>query len=223
MKEIIHRALRTIRGNDLFTISDTRVNATRIGSDYGGWWIKDNLTSDDVVLSFGLGEDVTFDLGLIEKYNCKVFGFDPTPKSLNYLDTLNLPKNLSIYNYGLGSKDETVEFYLPENPKHVSGTIFSSDKKNKIIVPLKSLNTICHDLDIQKIKVLKMDIEGAEYSVLESILDDKTIEVEQILIEYHHFFEKVSTEDTKTSIQLMRDNGYKLFKIEHYNYSFIKQ
>ena len=65
-----------------------------------------------------------------------------------------------------------------------------------------------------------MDIEGSEYRVIRDILASG-IRPLQILVEYHHFFENISNEDTKNSIVLLRGYEYELVSIEGYNYSFI--
>ena len=58
------------------------VGVERIGSVYGGGWVvPDRLDSSSLVLSFGIGEDITFDAMLIERTGCRVVGFDPTPRS----------------------------------------------------------------------------------------------------------------------------------------------
>ena len=38
------------------------------------------MSKDAVVYSVGLGQDISWDKALIEKYRCEVYGFDPTPK-----------------------------------------------------------------------------------------------------------------------------------------------
>jgi len=54
---------------------------------YGGWAIPcDSLTTDSVVVDIGLGEDISFSEQLIAQYGCHVNGFDPTPKSINYIN-----------------------------------------------------------------------------------------------------------------------------------------
>jgi hypothetical protein len=51
------------------------------GTKYGGFYVyPDRLCQESIIYSFGVGEDVSFDLELIEKYNCHVFAFDPTQK-----------------------------------------------------------------------------------------------------------------------------------------------
>ncbi|NLA24944.1 MAG: FkbM family methyltransferase, partial [Bacteroidales bacterium] len=60
--------------------------------------------------------------------------------------------------------------------------------------------------------VLKMDIEGAEYSVVENILKNK-ISISQILIEFHdRFFENESLK-SKQVIEKLRRSGYEIFAV----------
>ena len=57
----------------------SNVAAETIGSAYGSHTVvRDGLDARSVVYSFGVGEDVSFDLGLIERYGCMVHTFDPT-------------------------------------------------------------------------------------------------------------------------------------------------
>jgi len=43
-------------------------------------WIRLRSAATAVVYSLGIGEDISFDLALIEKYGARVHAFDPTPK-----------------------------------------------------------------------------------------------------------------------------------------------
>jgi hypothetical protein len=50
-----------------------------LGTNYGGWYvpIDMNLTKDSVVYSAGVGEDISFDILLQNKYDCHVYLIDP--------------------------------------------------------------------------------------------------------------------------------------------------
>ena len=44
------------------------------GSAYGGWNVAaSQLNKDSIIYSFGVGEDISFDTSLIEKYGCNIF------------------------------------------------------------------------------------------------------------------------------------------------------
>ncbi|EJK67712.1 hypothetical protein THAOC_11220 [Thalassiosira oceanica] len=67
--------------NPKFATQDHVSEVTYLGTDYGGWAFDEKLVgSSPVVYSFGLGEDISWDAAMIEKYNVRLFGFDPTPK-----------------------------------------------------------------------------------------------------------------------------------------------
>ena len=69
-----------------------------------------------------------------------------------------------------------------------------------------------------------MDIEGAEYAVLQDMMRTG-IKPQQILVEYHHFFKDASVSQTRDiRSSLFRDNGYVIFDIDDrgHNYSFVR-
>ena len=74
-----------------------------------------------------------------------------------------------------------------------------------------------------KIDILKMDIEGAEYKVIEDIIKSN-IDILQILVEFHHGMDKMTLKDTKKGIYHLKKNGYSIFNIskDGRNYSFYK-
>lgn len=224
MLEKLKKIKRVVSGKDFFYKTTLHVNNKKIGSDYGGWWIAtDGLENKSLVIfSFGLGEDISFDTQMMEKYNCKVFGFDPTPKSIKYIESMNLDKKFSLYKCALSDKNGTLTFNLPENEEHVSGSLENISSNNAIEVVCKNLKTICEEIRINEIDILKMDIEGSEYKVIENMIESNIFPT-QILIEYHHFFDSFDNENTIESIELLLHSGYELFHIDRYNYSFRKE
>lgn len=223
MSEYLRKLYRVLKGKDFFYRTTVNTPAQRFGSGYGGWWIVPApLHRDAVVISVGLGEDVSFDLALIEAFGCTVYGFDPTPKSLAYLEKLALPEAFHLKPYALSDTDGEVSFNLPGNDEHVSGSIENIDSNKSITVECKSMQSILKELGVDRIDVLKMDIEGSEYKVIENLISSG-IFPDQILVEYHHFFDSVSNAETKRSIDLLLSNGYELFRIDGYDYCFIRK
>lgn len=190
-------------------------NTHRYGSDYGGWSVCDELLSEkSVVFSFGIGEDASFDTELIEKFNLKVHAFDPTPKSIEWVKEQNFPDNFIMHQYGLYSLDGVLVFFPPKNSNFVSHTIVAGqqDDKSGVSLPVKKISTILSELNVSEVDILKMDIEGSEYEVVEDIkvLDFRP---KQILIEYHHRFNNIGFKKTANSIKLLQQMGYKLFSV----------
>lgn len=196
-----------------------------LGTEYGGWCINPTeITKDSVIYSFGVGEDISFDLAMIEEFGVKVYAFDPTPKSINWVKSQDVPKEFSLHEYGIAGYDGIARFNPPENPDHVSCTMLDrpSTADRAIEVKVYRLNTIMNMLGHSRIDVLKMDIEGAEYSVIEDLVSLDS-DIRQVLIEFHHRFENVGEMATRRAINLLNRKGYKIFDIcnNGEEYSFI--
>lgn len=208
-----------------FYVEQSQVPCERFGSAYGGWTICPvGLNEKTIVYSLGIGEDITFDLDLIEKFGCQVFAFDPTPRSLEWLKAQELPGQFRWYGIGVANYDGTAEFYPPENANHISHSILFRPKTSKkaVTVNVNKLGTIVKRLGHHYIDILKMDIEGAEYNVIKDMLQTK-IFPKQILVEFHHFFRSMSILQTIRTTILLWLKGYKIFSVsENGNeYSFI--
>ncbi len=198
----------------------------RHGSDYGGWTVNPTLLSkNSVVYSVGVGEDASFDVAMIRRFGVTVHAMDPTPKSIAWARKQGFPSEFVLHEYGLAASDGELTFYPPENPEHVSHTILDRPQtaSGAIRVPVKRLATIMRELGHTRIDLLKMDIEGAEYEVIDDLA--KTgYPISQLLIEFHHRFPQVGDAKTEAAIRTLNGAGYKIFSIapNGEEYSFIR-
>lgn len=183
-----------------------------IGSEYGGWPVlKSLLNSKSTVLSFGLGQDISFDLGVIEKFGCQVIGFDPTPRSIAWLNEQSLPEQFEIVNIGLAGETGTLTFNEPKNLGFASySTVHTAEGGKAIRLAVKDLQTITQEHGIDFIDVLKMDIEGSENEVIEK-LGESSMRPGQILVEFHHRIHGTPLAKTRKAINDLKAAGYKLF------------
>lgn len=186
------------------------------GNRYGGFYVcPEFLNENSIIYSFGIGEDISFDKTIIENHNCQVFGFDPTPKAINWVNRQNVPAKFNFFEFGISNESGFVDFYLPKNPEYVSGSYIIQNNisiKEKIIVKMKSFKDIINELGHKHIDVLKMDIEGAEYEVIENMLNAK-ISIDQILIEFHERFFENGKFQTQKVIKKLNSYGYEIFAI----------
>lgn len=198
------------------------------GNKYVGFYVvPELLDKDSIVYSFGIGEDISFDLDVINMHGCRIFAYDPTPRSIDWISNQDLPANFKFQPFGIDCIDKESVFYLPKNKSFVSGSLSLTefiDEKEKIIVPVFRLKTLMERNGHDHINVLKMDIEGAEYGVLEDIINSG-IKVKQILVEFHHRFMKDSVEKTRNALKLLSNNGFKVFGVSDLNseISFINE
>ncbi|MFZ5940128.1 MAG: FkbM family methyltransferase [Bacteroidota bacterium] len=214
---MINRIRYIIRKQDKELLKVTvGCNHSWYGNKHAGFFIcPDLLDSHSVVYSFGIGEDISFDQAVIENHGCTVCGFDPTPKSVNWINGLSPDNNFRFFDFGISEKSGPVEFFLPKNPDHVSGSLLAQsnvDTMRKVRVEMKSLPDIMTQLGHDHIDVLKMDIEGAEYGVLAHILKQK-LRIGQILVEFHDRFFDKGTRLSEKTIKALEKNGYRIFAV----------
>jgi FkbM family methyltransferase len=166
-----------------------RLGLIRVGTAYGGAYVVPDLFGpNSVVWSIGIGCDVSLDLQLIEKFGCKVYGFDPTPKSIKWIEDQELPRNFIFCPWGIAAVSGKQSFYLPANPDYVSGTVTKNLGGEEITCDFKTLAESAELLGTPRIALLKIDIEGEEYQVLADFLRGEHLgppQTDQIWVEFH--------------------------------------
>ena len=230
MIEIVHLILRLpkiIRRKDFYSkITKKLKNKSTLGNKGAQWAICTELINkDSIIYSFGVGTDVSFDLEMINKFGVNIHAFDPTPKSIEWIKQQVLPEKFNFHPIGIAAFDGEVEFTLPDNPNFVSGSIDNllGTQGEKIKVPVKDLISIMKSLSHNHMDILKMDIEGAEYDVIDDMIASN-LDIKQILVEFHHRFPNIGVKKTKDTIKKLNNFGYRIFHISNNGeeYSFIK-
>ena len=173
LKRKVNKAICIIM-KDKFVIKRQKKETVKwLGNEYGGFGVCCRLLGDKpIVYSFGIGEDISFDIDLMEKYNAEIYAFDPTPKSVKWVKNNVHNEKFHFYPYGISDKDGKESFFLPENNDYVSGSVLLHNglKTVPIEVDMFQLRTIMNKLGHRKIDLLKMDIEGSEFNVVPNIL-----------------------------------------------------
>jgi FkbM family methyltransferase len=205
---------------------DVQYPTLYLGSAYGGWTINPTrLTSDSIVYSFGVGEDISFDIALIERYGVTVHAFDPTPRSVAWVGQQHLPSRFIFHDFGIANFDGFAAFFPPRRAEHVSYTVIADRNpgSSPTYVPVYRLTTILQMLDHSRVDLLKMDIEGAEYDVIDD-LAETGVSVEQLLVEFQHRFRGVGAHRTIQTARRLREAGFRLFHVNDTgeDYSFMR-
>lgn len=85
----------------------------------------------------------------------------------------------------------------------------------------RRLSTLLGPTELDRIEILKLDIEGAEIEVIEDILTDG-IRPRQILVEFDQLQKpnRPHRARVRATLRLLSDAGYRLTRREQFNYSF---
>jgi FkbM family methyltransferase len=199
----------------------------RLGGE-GGWTIpRSRFDAESICYCVGCGEDISFDLELIGRFACTVFAFDPTPRAIVHV-AKHAGDNPRYHfsKIAIWEKEDTVRFYAPGEALGVSHSITNLDGTNEYIeVPAKRLAQVLAENGHSAITLLKMDIEGAEHTVIKTIVDDR-LPVDVVCVEFDELAKYGTPERLATiraSIRRLLDAGYAYFWIEGSNFTFVRQ
>lgn len=196
---------------------ETSVPRVHLGTSYGGYAVRlDGIGPDSIAYSCGLGEDISFDLALIERTGCRVFGFDPTPRSIAWVRSQALPPEFQAREVGVAGHDGKVSFAPPKDPTHISHSMVAvaavarDAGRERVEMEVRRLGSLMRELGHDRLDILKMDVEGAEYDVLDDLLQS-SLRPAQLLVEFHHGQYGIPLSRTENSLAALRKSGYRVF------------
>tara|TARA_B100001250_G_scaffold114898_1_gene97337 strand:+ start:208 stop:900 length:693 start_codon:yes stop_codon:yes gene_type:complete len=185
-----------------------------------------NLRDGDNKLSFNYPlseESIFFDVGghlgnfskkIIEKFDCKVYIFEPVEENFKILKN-NLKQNEKVKFYEAALLDFDGESYISD--LGASSSLYNREEGetgNKVIV--KSFNTIVEEENLNSIDLVKMNIEGSEYDLLNHIIDTGNIKIiKHLQIQFHNF-----VDDAKENRNEIR-RKLTLTHVNKFNFPFI--
>jgi FkbM family methyltransferase len=191
---------------------EATVDKVHLGTTYGGYAvIPAALSSASIVYSFGVGQDASFDLALIERFGATVHAFDPTPRSRAWVDAQVWPPSFHFHPLGVAGADGTLTLHAPPDPTHVSFSPVARKGSAEVVeVPVRTVRSLMTQLHHDRVDLIKADIEGAEYDVIADLVANGP-RVGQLLLEFHHHLPTIPLSRTKQAIAELRAAGYCLF------------
>ena len=208
-------SLKRLVGKELKLRIDVRVKTEK----EGGWWFTpENLDSDSIVYSLGVGDLIDFDLGVIDRCQSRVFAFDPTPTSKSFVDREDRPKQFHFQPWAAAGEDGSLSLFpRVRNDGSLSTDMFTlvaeeASRESAIVVPAYTVETLARKLGHARIDLLKMDIEGAEFEVLDALIAGQ-LRPKQLLIEFHHRFIDNGLARTSGIVERLRAEDYKLYSV----------
>ena len=186
-------------------------------------WFKDK-GDETLRLNYPLNRDsIVFDIGgyrgdfaasIYEKYNCNIYIFEPVPEFFKLCsERFKDNKKIVCLNYGLSAHDGFMDIGLAENASSFS----SPYAKGPLMkVELRSIVNCIRELCIDRIELMKINIEGGEFEILPRIIESGDIrKVQNIQIQFHNFVENA---------EMKRDvirAGLSMTHNESWNYEFV--
>jgi FkbM family methyltransferase len=143
------------------------------------------VAENDIVFDIGFNYGF-FTLDALTYKPKKVIGFEPNPKLVKLFNELNID-SVELHQVAVSDKAGSTIFY--ENnfsgKSSIHNDINSDTSSNSYEVKICSFNDMAEQYDV--IHYLKVDCEGAEYEIFESIPKEfLTNRIRKIALEFHH-------------------------------------
>ena len=157
---------------------------------------KDAWANEDLRYDYDLNQDSTvFDLGgyhgvfskqIYNRYKCNIHTFEP----IDYLyDICNQElkdlNKVKLHRKVLGDKNDTVNFYIAGDASSIY-MAWGQVKNENSYAEMIPIDSYMADENIHEVDLLKMNIEGAEYYLLEYMIDKGILtKFKNIQIQFH--------------------------------------
>jgi len=172
-----------------------------------------NLDENSLVLDVG-GYKGDWTSSIFNRYKCTIFIFEPVKSFYNIIsERFQDNKKIQIYNFGLGTRDTTMAISLSND---ASSFHQESGTSTKEFCKIIDIDKFFLKNNLKHIDLIKINIEGGEYELVEKIIQSGLVErIENLQIQFHNFIPGAFGKRKK--IQEALTNTHKLT----YNYPFV--
>ena len=215
--------------NDKFVIFKTktglrikiRVRSTDLMALTNVWMINEydvedfEINTNDTVIDIGAHIGL---FSLLVSQLCKtgkILSFEPVSENFDLLVSnlkLNRIENILPFNMAVSKNSGRLDLFL--NNDQSAHSIFSKSSES-INVESTSLQKIFEEHKISSCKILKLDCEGAEYEIIDSLPSEYLDKIQNMVIEYH--LADTKPELVKSLILKIKNAGFKIKTRPHHN------
>jgi FkbM family methyltransferase len=144
-----------------------------------------SLTPESIVFDLG-GYKGDFAHDISKAYGCFVYLYEPVEKFHTFaVERFAASPKVHCKKYGLS--DETGEFKITDDDNS-SSVVTAVQHDTLETVQIKAFSDEVDELQIQTIDLLKINVEGSEFSILPHLVDTGYIKkVKNIQVQFHHF------------------------------------
>lgn len=153
------------------------------------YWLPQEI-EPEIILDIGGNIGIT-SIYLANRFpNAQIYTFEPVPQNFEILKKNAKPyKNIHVFNVGLGKEDGTFDIYMSSDSENFGGASLNSDfevdSTSKTTCTIRDINIMLFELEINKIDLIKIDTEGAEFDILKNLQKEKLEQVRWITGELH--------------------------------------
>jgi FkbM family methyltransferase len=180
------------------------------------------IDEGSVVVDIGANHG-DFAYAVIQRFGCRVVSAEPVKE---LYDGLAADPLLEVLPVAVGGKNQTIAMNIfPTRCASVLGPMTSGEEAATQSVEMVTLAEFCRRAGVDRIDLLKMDIEGAEVDLFEACSDEQLQAVRQITVEFHEFLYPEQTEPVAKILERMRRLGFWVmpFSLDNTNVLFVNR
>jgi FkbM family methyltransferase len=206
LKKLLHRLLLTIGYRTLWLAKKVdpsgQARRERLGDERVALWYDDPrhvtrlyefpLDEDALVFDVG-GYEGSWALEILCRYGCRVEVFEPVPKFVDHLERrFAFSPRVIVHGFGLGARDDRLRLSIGAER---SSFVYESRTGGETVeAEIRDLVGYLDERGVDHVDLLKLNIEGAEFELLERVLDAGRIGVfDHILVQFHDELPDAST------------------------------
>jgi FkbM family methyltransferase len=176
---------------------------------------RDMERKPDLLYDFELDpESVVFDVGayhgewsetIAGRYGARIHAFEPDPTSFPRLVArLGDRPGVVLRDYGLAAADQTVDMALAG----LGSSVYTVDAPmGSCRITLRDVAAVLDELGVERIDLLKINIEGGEYDLLERLIAVGWLpRIRQIVVQFHEWHPKAYRRRRAIRRALRRDH-----------------
>lgn len=181
-------------GGDKAFRTDYQLNETSIVFDVGGY--RGDFAAD-----------------IIKRYGCTVFVFEPIREFYEQIrERFLTDSRVNVFNYGLSDKDKQLIFELGEDA--TSAVPPTTATRNSVTADVRRFSSVFQELNIKELDLVKLNIEGGEYDVINDISTSGIIKkIKHLDIQFHDI-DQSSVGRMTNSRKLLSEDHFPVFAFD---------
>lgn len=170
-----------------------------------------NISPESIVLDVG-AYDGEWAKGIADRYGCNIFCFEPSVHQCDKAHALLAGLNVKVFPFALGSETRKISLVDAEN----STSCFATNAGPMIDAEQRDVAEAFEALGLKRVDLIKINIEGAEFDLLERMIEASLIErCVRILVQFHPIVSQCS--ERRASIRESLASTH----TEIFNYDFV--
>jgi len=178
--------------------------------NYSNYYLDERyLSNNNNIISAGIADDISFEKELIKNIKIdKMVCIDPTKTSELIMNEI-ISDNIIFIKSAIYGEEKLTKIYLPFDRSNLNLSIDNIYNSNNFeLIKTITVKKIMENFELDKIDILKLDVEGVSDSVIKSLIDN-------------NIFPKQIAFEIERPISFLRQ--YKFFKRLFYQINLLKK